>query len=1192
MHIKTTLPIIICFLTTGLLPGQVPQDVTVPLTAVVNLNPASVSLSWPNPVASNLLILRRTKGQGGDSWVALLVANSTTQNSFVDQNVVAGQTYEYAIQRVKNVYAYGYAQVALAPPIVDNRGKLLLFVDSDISAPLSTELDRLRADLAGDGWHVIEHAVGAGATVQSIKNQIVADYNADPANVKSVFLLGKIPVPYSGNTNWDGHPDHQGAWPSDAYYADINGNWTDVSVNNTSPSRAANINIPGDGKFDQSTIPSPVELQVGRVDFRRLSTATFGTTTVELLRRYLDKDHNWRTGAYTAENKALVDDNFGYFNGEAFAENGYRNAYPLVGESNVMAGDFFNSTVSQHFLLGYGCGGGWYSGAGGVGASGDFANDTVNIVFSNLFGSYHGDWDYETDPFMPAALASRGGILTCSWAGRPHHFYQALASGETIGYCMVETQNAQYNSSYFASFGESGAHVALLGDPSLRAQIVAPPQGVTASTNCGTIQLKWSASADASVTGYFVYRSQERYGAYTRLNVNPVTNTSFVDNDPVEDTLYYQVRAVKLQTSPGGGIYTNTSTGGMASFIYTAPGVPPPPGVSVSNEITCNQPSAVITVMPAPGTICTFFNPDDPLHPSCSTTVQFPGAYTVIAADPVTGCTSTAVAMVVSNTAAPTAFGNGGVLTCTDPTLPLSVSWAPTPGVPSATFSWTGPCLSQGYIACQPGVYTLTATNPDNGCVTVDTALVLLNNQPPDFDLPDHLSFNCITVCAQLLLPDTSGIEFQLDNQSLPANEPVNFCNAGNYILTATSLVNGCSVDYPVEVVGDLIEPGASANVSGVISCANPAVLLTGTSLLPNAGYKWTGPNGFMSTNQNTMVSLPGTYILTVTNPVSGCTSVATVQVGEDGSLPNISASGGVLTCAVTSVQLDGGSATPNVIFAWTGPDGFISSDEDPVVSVPGAYTFMVTSQNGCAAQLQVSVLQDTAAPVVTIEPYGQLNCNEPCITVLFTQSMPFSSVDSMVICQPGNYTYTATSSQNGCITVKNFTVAEVPPVSLSAIVTDVSESGASNGSIVLQVTNGTSPYTYLWSNGTTGSTLENITAGTYSVTVTDAGGCTLSESFEVLITLGANEPSLLAHLSLTPNPTVDNAILDLKLKKPASLRIEIRNATGVRVWEQAPVSVTESKIPLRLANYPPGVYTVYVWIDNEVVIRKLAVVR
>jgi len=56
-----------------------------------------------------------------------------------------------------------------------------------------------------------------------VKSIIINEYIADPANVKAVFLLGQIPLPYSGYLNPDGHSDHKGAWPADAYYADMDG---------------------------------------------------------------------------------------------------------------------------------------------------------------------------------------------------------------------------------------------------------------------------------------------------------------------------------------------------------------------------------------------------------------------------------------------------------------------------------------------------------------------------------------------------------------------------------------------------------------------------------------------------------------------------------------------------------------------------------------------------------------------------------------------------------------------------------------------------------------------------------------------------------------------------------------------------------------------------------------------------------
>lgn len=710
MQVKFTLSLMFLFAISASLPAQTSKDATVPLSASVSTGFIGVTLNWSNPSASTIVIQRRIKGQGGFLWTTLLNAPNSTQTSLVDNNVVLGQTYEYYIKRTTTFNAHGYAQVAVEAPPVHSRGKLILFVDADILTPLAPELDRLRDDLAGDGWQIIEHISDSASTVTSIKAQILADYDADPSNVKCVFLLGKIPVPYSGNSAWDGHvPDHEGAWPCDAYYTELNGTWTDEQINNLVPNRNANDNIVGDGKFDQSTIPSQVELQLGRVDFRRLTEGTFGATTIELLRRYLDKDHNWRTGAYTVENKALIDDNFGYFGGEAFAASGYRNACPLVGEANIVQADFFENTNPQTWLMGFGCGGGSYNSAGGVGNSTNFATDTVQVVFSNLFGSYFGDWDFETNPFMPSALASRGGILTCSWAGRPHHFYQALASGETIGYCMKETANGVYNSGYFPSIaGEGGAHVALLGDPTVRAHIVAPATGFTATAACGAVALQWTASADTTVSGYHIYRSTTRHGAYTRLTSDPVVETDFVDDNPPAGTIYYQVRAVKLQESPAGGIYWNNSTGALAG-VEVMPFVP----LSVVMEgLTACDFSGEIEAQVSGGTA-----PYQYLWSTGDTTSKInlpPGTLLALTVTDANGCSVETGGIVIVQ---PTPLiVNPGITESSAPGIADGgIDLTLSGGEPPFVFNWSNGATTEDLVNVPGGTYTVTITN-SNGC--------------------------------------------------------------------------------------------------------------------------------------------------------------------------------------------------------------------------------------------------------------------------------------------------------------------------------------------------------------------------------------------------------------------------------------------------------------------------------------------
>ncbi len=697
--------------------AQTTRDVTVPLSATYTTGPVAITLNWPNPGNANLLIQRRKKGLSGIAWQSVLSQSNSDLTTFTDPNGLTGNTYEYRFQRtLSNITANGFVIVAIDAPPVDSRGKILIFVDSTTADALGPELVRLKNDMRGDGWWPIPFHTGPYSTVQSIKDQIVANYNADPNGVKAVLLLGTVPIPYSGDFAWDGHADHYGAWPSDAYYADVNGVWTDNSINDTSPGRAANVNVPGDGKFDQSYLPTPVELQIGRVDFRRINAQAFGAADQNgLMKRYLDKDHLWRSGGYIVENKALVDDNFGYFSGEAFAASGYRNAYPLVGEANVVDGDFFLDTNPQSYLLGYGCGGGWYQGAGGVGSSADFATDSINIVFSNLFGSYFGDWDYESDPFMPSALASRGGILTCSWAGRPQWFNHALACGETIGYCAKETMNASTNNGFYNSTGKGGAHVVLLGDPTLRAHVLKPATDlVINSTNCETIELFWTESAD-TVLGYHIYRAPSQDGPYTRLTTNPIGGNHYTDYSPVLGTLFYQVRAIKNVSTPGGGTYANNSTGPIKSIVFVQG---PEVNASASGMLNCNislvQLQAGNTIPAAtyswvgPNNFSSFL--PDPI-------VSIPGTYTVVVI--VGNCSTTDNVEVIE---APLFTLDAIVTPETVPNanngaIDISVG----SGIGPFTYLWSNGATTEDLTGLSGGNYTVTVVDVSTFCTSTST---------------------------------------------------------------------------------------------------------------------------------------------------------------------------------------------------------------------------------------------------------------------------------------------------------------------------------------------------------------------------------------------------------------------------------------------------------------------------------------
>src|SRR5690606_32334068 len=108
-----------------------------------------------------------------------------------------------------------------------------------------------------------------------------------------------------------------------------------------------------------------------------------------------------------------------------------------------------------------------------------------------------------------------------------------------------------------------------------------------------------------------------------------------------------------------------------------------------------------------------------------------------------------------------------------------------------------------------------------------------------------------------------------------------------------------------------------------------------------------------------------------------------------------------------------------------------------------------------------------------------------------------------------GTYIVTVTDA-NSCTDTASVTITEPTALSASAITTNVSCNGGSNGTVDLTVTGGTAPYTFVWGNTATTEDMTGLQAGTYNVTVTDAKGCTETATATV------TEPTVLSASAVT----------------------------------------------------------------------------
>lgn len=530
------------------------------VTATVQTAPLKITLSWPTYTASTGYTVYR-KTPLSTTWGSVLATLSGTATSYVDNTVTAATLYEYNVRRTSStsvVIANGYLLSGIETNLAYNKGTIILLVDNFFVPTLNNEIKQLIKDYENDGWFVKTKYINRTDLVSAVKSQVISAYNLDPLTTKGLMLLGHIPVPYSGDNNPDGHPDHKGAWPADIYYGDIDGIWSDLAVSNSTATDPRNHNIIGDGKFDDDAIPSELELEVGRVDFFNLPA--FSNTETQLMKKYLDKLHSFKIRNFIPIDKAVVEDNFtGY--PEGFAGSGYTSFAPMFGPANTIDGDYTTALLSSSHLWSYGTGAGNYTSASGIVSTTNFATDSLKSIFTMLFGSYFGDWDSQNN-LLRSALAS-GSILSSSWGGRPYWHYHQMAMGEDLGHCAQTTQNN--NGTYFSSTLGCWCgivSVAQMGDPSLRMHYIVPPTNLIAINNnaTGSVALNWSPSSE-TVLGYNIYRRDTLINSWTKLNSSPIATTTYTDNTITAGGGYsYMVRATRLQTT-SSGTYYNLSLG-------------------------------------------------------------------------------------------------------------------------------------------------------------------------------------------------------------------------------------------------------------------------------------------------------------------------------------------------------------------------------------------------------------------------------------------------------------------------------------------------------------------------------------------------------------------------------------------------------------------------------------------------------
>lgn len=491
-----------------------------------------------------------------------------------------------------------------------------------------------------------------------------------------------------------------------------------------------------------------------------------------------------------------------------------------------------------------------------------------------------------------------------------------------------------------------------------------------------------------------------------------------------------------------------------------------------------------------------------------------------------------------------------------------------TGGAGGYTYSWdTNPVQTTASISgLAAGTYTLTVTDA-NGCTATQSATITEPALLEATTLQNHVSCNGGNNGAATVNP-TGGVQpytYSWNTTPVQTTQTATGLVAGTYTSTITD-TNGCVITKQVTIT----EPDElTATVSttpedcGQVNGSATVSTIGGTGELT---YLWDTDPAQTTAAATDLAS--GSYTVTVTDE-----NACTVSVSTD--VPN--AGGLAVQVSKTNVSCNGGNngTATLVVSGGTGPYEYawntnpVQTTQSATGLTAGTYTATVTDAVGCIFTVSVNITQPTAFTVSASQQ--NILCNgqqtgsatataaggvTPYIYSWNTQ--PVQTTASITQLAAGTYTASVTDA-NGCTASATVNITQPSaPLAATTVKTNVSCFGGNNGAATTNPTGGTTPYSYSWNTVPvqTGQTAFGLPAGTFTVLITDANGCTLSRTVTI------TQPAVLAATASVNGATCNQADGDATLTATGG--------TGVYtyLWNTNPAQTDQTATGLAAGSY------------------------
>ncbi len=467
------------------------------------------------------------------------------------------------------------------------------------------------------------------------------------------------------------------------------------------------------------------------------------------------------------------------------------------------------------------------------------------------------------------------------------------------------------------------------------------------------------------------------------------------------------------------------------------------------------------------------------------------GTYTVTVTT-TNGCTKTTT-VSVSSTGSPNVSLTSSTNILCNGAATGSAAMSASAGTTPYTYSWNTGQTTFNATGLSAGTYTLIVAG-SNGCTKSQTVNI---TQPGAINLGTSANpTNCGSSTGSATATSSGGtgsISYSWSPGGATTATITNL-SAGTYTVTAQD-GNGCT-KTAIASVNSSTGPTLTLTTSGNVLCNGGS---TGSANMSSSSgtspYTYSWSNGQTSATATGLSA--GTYTLTVQD-ANGCQSTKTVSITQPTQLAAAVGSSSTIcsgNTGTTSVTASGGTGT--FTYSWN-PGGQTTATATGLGA--GSYTITVTDNNGCTKTANVSV---TSAGSMTVNLTSSTNpvCNGQSTGIAAmsaaTGTAPYTyswsggggTNASATGLSAGTYTITVTDA-NGCQNTQTVSITQPSAITATAAAT-AANCGQTDGSASVTASGGTGTLTYAWSNGGTTSSITGLSAGNYTLTLTDGNGCT-----------------------------------------------------------------------------------------------------